>query len=192
MDDAGLLDRARRGDELAFSQLFARYQRAVHRYAVYMCGRDVADDVVQDTFLAVLRQAGRHDSPRQGAVGPYLIGIARHLALKRIAIAPAEARSPDSADVAAVEQPSVLDHLTRAETIDTVRAAVQSLPAAYREAIVLCELEEMDYAAAAIVMQCPIGTVRSRVHRARALLLAKLTAATPLAAARPAERIGKE
>jgi RNA polymerase sigma-70 factor (ECF subfamily) len=225
MDDAELLGQARKGDAVAFSQLFGRHQRAVYRYAAYMCGRDAADDVVQETFLAVLRQAqaGRDDQP-QGEVRAYLIGIARHLALKRLAsrqetafaahlisasfqqpssetddnatsatgnlaaaaaaaaaaagnAAAAAAAVTATAAAAASNQATVLDELTRAETIDAIRAAVQSLPAAYREVVVLCELEEMDYAAAAIVLQCPIGTIRSRLHRARALLLTKLTAA---------------
>jgi RNA polymerase sigma-70 factor (ECF subfamily) len=60
-----------------------------------------------------------------------------------------------------------------------VRAAVRSLPPQYREVIVLCELQEMDYAAAAGVIRCPIGTVRSRLHRARTLLSAKLAAMQP-------------
>jgi len=55
-----------------------------------------------------------------------------------------------------------------------VRDAIRTLPPAYREVIVLCELEEMDYADAAAVLGCPIGTVRSRLHRGRALLTQKL------------------
>jgi RNA polymerase sigma-70 factor (ECF subfamily) len=51
---------------------------------------------------------------------------------------------------------------------------VRSLPPAYREVVALCDLQEMDYATVAQVIQCPIGTVRSRLHRARALLLRKL------------------
>jgi RNA polymerase sigma-70 factor (ECF subfamily) len=179
VDDVELLERARQGDEAAFSQLFERYQRAVYRYAMYMCGREAGDDIVQETFMAVLRQSGRRDRP-QGAVIAYLIGIARHRVLKRIAAEHEEtfARDLDERVVALAlpDHLTVLDDLTRAEAIEKVRAAVESLPPAYREVVVLCELEEMDYAAAAEVMQCPIGTVRSRLHRARALLAAKLAA----------------
>ena len=66
--------------------------------------------------------------------------------------------------------------LSREETIQTVRAAIASLPAAYREAVVLCELQEMTYADAATIAHCPVGTVRSRLHRAKALLMTKLSA----------------
>jgi RNA polymerase sigma-70 factor (ECF subfamily) len=82
----------------------------------------------------------------------------------------------DLIDRIAAPEPTALERMTHAETLEAVRAAVQSLPAAYREAIVLCELEEVDYASAAQAMQVPIGTVRSRVHRARALLATKLSA----------------
>jgi RNA polymerase sigma-70 factor (ECF subfamily) len=179
VDDVGLLDRARRGDADAFSRVFARYQRAIYRYGVYMAGLDAGDDIVQETFLAVLRQNERGDPPRSGSVLAYLIGIARHRILKRLA-ARHEALLAEPMDdevrdeTAASETLTALDHLTRAEMIDMVRAAVQSLPAAYREAVVLCELQEMPYAQAAEVMQCPIGTVRSRLHRAKTLLAASL------------------
>src|SRR5580693_3976150 len=83
VDDVGLLERAHRGDEDAFSQLFTRHQRAIYRYAVHMCGRDAADDIVQETFLGVLRQVGRYEASR-GAVLGYLLGIARHLVVKRL------------------------------------------------------------------------------------------------------------
>ena len=56
---------------------------------------------------------------------------------------------------------------------------MQSLPPLYREVVVLCEFQEMDYAAAAGIIQCPIGTVRSRLHRARTLLSAKLATLQP-------------
>jgi len=170
MDDAGLLGRARTGDETAFSQLFARHQRQLFRYATYMGGADAADDIVQDTFLAVLRQKGRTDTLTGSVIG-YLIGIARHLVMKQRA-QPWPAIEEDI-DVPS-EEPNAFDQLVLSESVDHVRAAVRSLPPAYREAIVLCELEDIDYADAAGMMQCPVGTVRSRLHRARALLADKL------------------
>jgi RNA polymerase sigma-70 factor, ECF subfamily len=180
VDDAGLLERARRGDEEAFSRLFAGHRRMIYRYAAYMCGPDAGDDIVQETFLAVLRQSGRHDT-LAGTVAGYLLGIARHVVIKRLtsqqgSASFAEPVEEDFADAGTSDQATALDDLTRAETIDAVRAAVQSLPPAYREVVVLCEFQEMDYATAAGVVRCPIGTVRSRLHRARTLLTAKLAA----------------
>ena len=169
-----LLQRARRGDESAFAQLFGRYQAAIYRYAAYMCGRDAADDIVQETFLAVLQQRSRHDPP-EGSVVSYLIGIARHRIFKRAARE--NRREVDDADVEApgdAAQPTPFEDVRRAESIEQVRAAVESLPSVFREAIVLCELHEMEYAAAASIIGCPIGTVRSRLHRGKSLLAVKL------------------
>ena len=80
----------------------------------------------------------------------------------------------------------VLDDLTRAETIETVRRAVLSLPPKYREVVVLCELQDVSYVETAEILGCAIGTVRSRLHRARALLLAKLRPAEDAADANSA------
>ena len=170
MDDTALLGRARRGDETAFSQLFARHQRQLFRYATYMGGGDNADDIVQDTFLAVLRQKERTDTLTGSVIG-YLIGIARHVVMKQRA--PLWADTEETIDLP-TDEPNAFDRLVLSESVDHVRAAVKSLPPAYREVVVLCELEDIDYADAAAMMQCPVGTVRSRLHRARALLAAKL------------------
>jgi RNA polymerase sigma-70 factor (ECF subfamily) len=175
VDDAGLLEAARRGHADAFSELFARYQGPIFRYAVHMCGREAGDDVVQETFLAVLRDPVRFD-PLRGTVGGYLFGIARHHVFKRLRSRGGNTvESLDEVLTAqAVVQPDALDHLTRAETVAAVRDAIASLPPAYREVVVLCELHEMSYVEAADVMQCPIGTVRSRLHRAKSMLMTRL------------------
>jgi RNA polymerase sigma-70 factor (ECF subfamily) len=143
-----------------------------------MCGRDAADDVVQETFLAVLRGSGNYD-PTKGSLGSYLFGIARHFVLKRLGgreIASFDLDEHDEQTAWADERPSVLDCLSREETIKAVRAAIASLPAPYREVVVLCDLQETSYSDAASIVQCPVGTVRSRLHRARALLTIKLAA----------------
>ena len=179
MDDVRLLERIRGGDENAFAELFARHRVVVHRYAVHMAGRDSADDIVQEVFLALLRQLDRFDAS-QGELRSYLLGIARRQALKRFVRQGAD-RWPGNGHEDASEpiaQPAYpadpLEELTRAEAVARVRTAIAALPPVYREAVVLCELNELDYAAAAEIMECPIGTVRSRLHRARALLVARL------------------
>jgi RNA polymerase sigma-70 factor, ECF subfamily len=178
VEDVALLEAARRGDASAFSGLFARYQGPIFRYAAHMCGRDAADDIVQETFLTVLRGTGQYD-PSRGAVGGYLFGIARHFVIKRMTSRQMVSFDDewDEAAISAERDPStVLDALTREETIAAVRLAIRSLPPAYREAIVLCELQDMSYEEAAGIVECPVGTIRSRLHRAKALLLAKLSA----------------
>jgi RNA polymerase sigma-70 factor, ECF subfamily len=78
-----------------------------------------------------------------------------------------------------------LADLTRSEMIESVRQAVMALPAHYREVVVLCDLHEMSYAEAAQVLSCAVGTIRSRLHRARYLLIEKLRATKEQGAAAP-------
>ena len=67
-----------------------------------------------------------------------------------------------------------LDDLTRKEMLESLRQAILALPAHYREVVVFCELHEMSYAEVAETLDCAIGTVRSRLNRARTLLAEKL------------------
>ena len=175
VDEAALLTRASLGDEAAFCELFTRYQRPIYHYAERMCGCAAGDDVVQETFLAVLRPSGRFD-PTKGTVPAYLFGIARHHVIKRLARQGATLSEPPElvASEAIAPQDAPFEAIARERMIGVVRQAVQSLPPVYREVVALCDLQEMDYATVAHVIHCPIGTVRSRLHRARALLLRKL------------------
>jgi RNA polymerase sigma-70 factor (ECF subfamily) len=175
--DSELLERARQGDGQAFTVLFRSHQAAVYRYAAYMCGRDAADDIVQDTFLVVLRQRRRLDRI-QGDVRSYLLGIARHCALKRLGRRETE-NLDDVAEMSVmVEWPRSLEKLEQQELTQQVRSAVESLPPHYREVVILCELEELDYADAAAVIGVPIGTIRSRLNRGRGLLVQMLITPT--------------
>jgi RNA polymerase sigma-70 factor (ECF subfamily) len=173
VDEATLLQRARQGDEDAFAELYARHHRPVYRYAARMCGPDRADDVLQETFVVVLERGERFD-PARGTFGAYLFGIARHMVLKQLGPQYQVPAMADSGTTPPLHQPDALDALTERERIAAVRAAIASLPPVYREAVVLCDLEELEYQEAAQVVGCPVGTIRSRVHRGRALLLSKL------------------
>jgi RNA polymerase sigma-70 factor (ECF subfamily) len=169
------------GDEDAFVTLYRRRQGGVYRFALQMCGSEsIAEDVTQEVFMVLMREAGRYDTSR-GSVAAYLYGIARnhvlrHLHRDRNSVQMTDETDEDRASLAAqlVAQDDPLGDLTRSETIESVRQAVLGLPAHYREVVVLCELHEMSYAEAAEVLDCAVGTIRSRLHRARALLLAKL------------------
>jgi RNA polymerase sigma-70 factor (ECF subfamily) len=185
VDDATLIARARRGDEGAFSALFTRYQRSIYHYAARMCGRDAGDDVVQETFLAVLRAPGGFD-PAKGTLAGYLFGIARHHVMKRLTRQGVELLEPPDAEsiVATAIDETPFAAVARNELVDAVRQAVEALPVVYREVVVLCDLQELDYVTAAGIIQCPVGTVRSRLHRARALLTARLAGSRPLVAAK--------
>lgn len=179
-DDA-LLRQMLAGDEDAFVTLYRRRQGGVYRFALQMCGSEsIAEDVTQEVFMVLMREAGRYDTSR-GSVAAYLYGIARnhvlrHLHRDRNSVQMTDESEEDGASLVAqlVAQDDPLGDLTRSETIESVRQAVLGLPAHYREVVVLCELQEMSYAEAALVLDCAVGTIRSRLHRARALLLNKL------------------
>jgi RNA polymerase sigma-70 factor (ECF subfamily) len=182
--DVALVNAVRRGDKDAFATLYAAHHPPLYRYALQMCGAGAADDVVQETFMVLLR--GERFDPARGTLPAYLFGIARHHILKRLSLTRMEVTAAEEdllfksegADASLLQAgsspPSPFDSMSRAEAVQAVRAAIGTLPPLYREVVTLCELEELDYATAAAVIGCPMGTVRSRLHRARALLSAKL------------------
>jgi RNA polymerase sigma-70 factor (ECF subfamily) len=177
-DDDDLLRSLQAGDEAAFLEFYNRYQGSVYRFALQMSGKtEIAEEVTQDVFMAVMK-AARYDSNR-GSVLAFIYGIARNLVLRCL-----ERERPYCAGLDDLgsdysrqsDQHDLLGELTRKERIENLRKAVLALPSAYREVVVLCDLQELDYAEAAVVLSCAIGTVRSRLHRARALLIEKMRA----------------
>lgn len=160
------------GSEDAFGALYERWSASVYRFALHMSGdQHIAEEVTQDTFMTLVRRPSAFDAGR-GSLLSWLLGIARNMTRRALGVAPDEDALDDSQEPASPAD--ILNDLTRRETIEAVRQAVVSLPAAYREVVVLCDLHEMDYQDAARALECPVGTVRSRLHRARTLLMAKL------------------
>jgi RNA polymerase sigma-70 factor (ECF subfamily) len=178
--DDVLLRRAAKGDEDAFTLLYRRHQAAMYRFALRMTGSAwAAEEIVQDVFMTLMRAPKKYDSSR-GTLGGYLYGIARNRVMKHLERLPREVsleqKNEDGSGAGIVLQDPATP-ATWAETRERmkhVRAAVLDLPTEFREAVVLCELEELSYEEAAQAAGCPIGTIRSRLHRGRALLLAKL------------------
>ncbi len=176
--------RLRSGDEEAFLALYRRRQGGIYRFALRMSGSpSVAEDVTQETFMILLRGDGRYDASR-GSFSAYLFGVARNQLLRRMekerGLFPIEPGGEEDGPrmeerLVATEDP--LRELTRRETIESVRQAVLALPPHYREAVVLCDLHEMSYQEAAAVLDCAVGTVRSRLHRGRGLLVERLRGA---------------
>lgn len=179
LNDFELLRSMLAGDEEALSVLYRRRQGSIFRFALQMSGsKAIAEDVTQEVFLFLMRDGHLFD-PAKGTVSAFLLGVARNHVLRRLRVEHQLAPlGDDFDDDAATSHPSTeicpLDDLTRAETIESVRRAVLSLPSKYREVVVLCELQDISYGETAEILGCAIGTVRSRLHRARALLLAKL------------------
>jgi RNA polymerase sigma-70 factor (ECF subfamily) len=176
--DEDLLIRIHSGDEQAFVSLYRRRQGAIFRFALHMTGTEAqAEDITQEVFLALLREGCGYD-PARGTLSGYLFGIARKLVLRQMERGRLDVALDAGLEESALPELAVDDdplvELARREGLDALRRAVLALPRRYREVVVLCDLEEVDYADAAEVLGCPIGTVRSRLHRARALLLDKL------------------
>lgn len=174
--DTELVRRLLGGDKEAFAELYRRRHGNIYRFALHMTGRpEIADDVAQETFMALINNSAAYDETR-GAVNSFLLGIARNQVLRRL--------RQERANVAVDEHHEEIDrgalirgHLSsfaRREKIDAVRKAILSLPEHYREVVILCELQEVSYAETAHILNCAVGTVRSRLHRARAILVEKL------------------
>lgn len=177
--EPALLNRAVRGDEQAFLLLYQKHQSPLYRYALRMTGSPwAAEEVVQEVFLLLIREPQKFQ-PERGELGAFLFGVTRNRVMKHLEGLPREASlDAINANGSAWREPE--DPLTpmmiaeKKERMEQVRDAVLGLPAEFREAVVLCELEELSYKQAAQFCGCPIGTIRSRLHRGRALLLAKL------------------
>lgn len=165
------------GNIQAFSKLFRRCHNDVYRVAFAMTGRPAtAEDVTQDVFLAVMRDARRYE-PGRSSVVAWLCGIARNHARRRLQsdgrIVPLVGDDDRSA-VDPVVQPDPVGEIVAAQRVEALRRAILKLPLRYREVVVLCDLQELSYADAAAALDCAVGTVRSRLHRARALLTARM------------------
>jgi len=170
--DGDLIRLMAAGSEDAFVRVYERWSPAVFRFALHMTGdRHMAEEVAQETFVTLIRRPLMFDETRGTLIG-WLLGIARNKTRRALGASTAEDELDESTDVAG--HSDVLADLSRRETIEAVRQAVGSLPAAYREVVVLCDLQEMDYRDAATALDCPVGTVRSRLHRARTILISKL------------------
>jgi RNA polymerase sigma-70 factor (ECF subfamily) len=180
--DFDLLQRLRAGDESAFTTLYRRWQGRLFRYALRMCGSPaLAEDVTQEVFMALMN-GGQGFDPDLGPLAPYLYGIARNQVRRGLGRERGLSGAADEPMAPEADDPQAL--LASFEDVRDVRQAVLSLPEHYREAIVLCDLEQLSYEDAAEALGCPVGTVRSRLHRGREILGERLRARrTPLAGA---------
>src|SRR6202158_3044638 len=169
--DDVLLRRAAKGDEDAFTLLYRRNQAAMYRFALRMTGSAwAAEEIVQDVFITLMRAPKKYDSSR-GTLGGYLYGIARNRIMKHQERLPRELPLKPEVEEGNAPLAGLSDEKTPAQweelkqRREMVRDAVMQLPVEFREAIVLCELEELSYEEAAATLECPIGTIRSRLHR---------------------------
>jgi RNA polymerase sigma-70 factor, ECF subfamily len=179
--DAQLVGRALGGERDAFEALYHRYQAIVFRFARVMTGsRAMAEDVTQEVFVALMRDLARYE-PQRAGLSTYLYGVARNVTRARLrreqrfvnlVEMPAEGSARTGSD-----DPSAA--LARSEDLRRLRKAIVSLPSRYREVVILCDLHGLSYAEAAGVLDAPVGTVRSRLHRGRNLLVERLQCLEP-------------
>lgn len=171
-----LLRRAVQGDKDAFAQLYDELSGPLYRFVFHMLGeRAQAEDIVHEAFLTLLNAARDFDESR-GNVLNFAMGITRKLVLRHLRwkMRWFTSQPQDLESFVSNGEVTAQEKLEHAETLAAVRKAVTSLPLKYREVITLCELCEMTYEAAARQIGCSVGTVRSRLHRAHALLAEKL------------------
>ena len=178
-DDQELLRQLSRGNRAAFQVCYERYQKPIFRFAWHMSGSQTrAEEVTQEVFLRLIHKPRKFD-PAKGTLAGYLFGIARNVMRRQMAASfldvPLEDEQLDD-DPALRIEPDMLLELDRQERLELLQKSVLALPAAYREALVLCDLEELSYPEAAAILECPEGTVASRLHRARAMLKSRLRA----------------
>jgi RNA polymerase sigma-70 factor, ECF subfamily len=176
--DRELYRQLAKGREEAFSALYERYQGPIFRFAWHMSGNSAtAEDVTQEVFMLLIRNPKNYD-PAKGSLAGYLYGIARNLTRRRLDRSRldeplAEDWTEDNKTDLASDT-DLLGDLTRSELLQCLQKAILGLPEQYREVVVLCDLSEMSYPDAAAVLECPPGTVASRLHRARVMLKARL------------------
>jgi RNA polymerase sigma-70 factor, ECF subfamily len=174
-DDVGLLTRLRAGDARAFEELVTIHQHRVFGVALRMLGsRAEAEEIAQETFLRAHRALA--DFRGEARLGTWLYGIASRLCLNRLASGPR--RHERSDEVALLQQPAegadAVATLEQRELQAALHEAVGALPEERRIVVVLRDLEGLAYEEIAEVLGLPLNTVRSRLHRARLDLKAKL------------------
>jgi len=174
--DRELVERARTGERAAFDQLVARYQRRLLRLVLRLL-RDQAEaeDVVQEAFLRAYRALPRFRGDAAFYTWLYRIALngARNAILRRRqrgAPAPLPSQLPAPVPDAGTPESMLLSK----QVMLAIDAAMEAPPLELRSAIVLREIEGLSYEEIAQVMECPLGTVRSRIFRAREAIARRL------------------
>ncbi len=176
--DADLLPRCRVGDEVAWRELVTRHTRRVFGLAYRFTGRvDEAEDLTQEVFVKVYQTLGRYRES-DGPFGGWLMAVARNHAIDHYRRRKQE-RLRRTDDPAALEaMPAREEHpiarLEREERARLVHSGLPSLPPDLRLPLILCDLQGLPYEAIASELEIPLGTVKSRINRARLELAKRL------------------
>ena len=181
--DNSLVKRVQKGDKVAFELLFTKYQRRVSRLVSRFIRSDAeAEDVVQESFIKAYRALANFRGDSAFYTWLYRIAVntaKNHLvaASKRpISMTQFEKNDDDDyeQDMFMSDSSTPESELITKQIAETVNDTMNSLPSDLREAIMLREIEGMSYEDIAEAMECPIGTVRSRIFRAREAISEKI------------------
>lgn len=188
--DASVVQRSLE-DPDAFAALFDRYAQDIHRYAARRLGTEAADDLMAETFVIAFQQRRRYDLSRPQA-RPWLYGIVTNLvgghrraeARRLRALSRAASTDPgDGSGDASGDGEPLADRVAARVSAEGVRGelagALAALPARYRDVVLVIAWGDLDYAEAAEALGVPVGTVRSRLHRARKKLREALGGSDP-------------
>jgi RNA polymerase sigma-70 factor (ECF subfamily) len=174
-NEVELLRQLAKGNEEAFRALYDCHQGSIFRFVLHMSGnRSTAEEVTQEVFMQLISNTKGYD-PAKGPLAAYLFGMARNLTRRTLRQLPREEELSEDDALEPASEMDLLEELSQLDLLEQLKKAVLALPGPYREVVVLCDLEEMSYPAAAEVLQCSSGTVASRLHRARAMLKTKLS-----------------
>ncbi len=167
-----------------FERLIGEYSERGFRFAFRLCGNaDEAKDLLQEAFLRVFRKWNRYDAAQP--FSNYFLTILRHiycdhLKRKRVATVSLDAPIQDGegpsnfGEIVADREETILDRLMRQETAQTVGECLKEISSEHRAILTLCDIEGVSYEGIAAVLDCPVGTVKSRLCRARTALKEKL------------------
>ncbi|MCE5325612.1 MAG: sigma-70 family RNA polymerase sigma factor [Planctomycetaceae bacterium] len=189
-EDADLVARSRKGDMQAFGSLVSKYQHRVFNVIFRMVGRRAdAEELAQDVFLKALERLSQFRG--QSKFYTWLFRIAANLAIShrrrdgRVKFQSLTRCDSDGDDAGQAEELTAAiagrrvldphDGASGGEINRIVAAAVEELEDEYRVVVVLRDVEDLDYAQIAEVLELPVGTIKSRLHRARCLLRNRLT-----------------
>ena len=186
LDDDLLVTRVRGGDMQAFGVLVRRYQDRVFNLVYRMCSRRAeAEELAQDAFVKALERIDQFKG--NSRFYTWLFRIAANLTIshqrryKRVRFHSIDGASEDdppaeslTAELAQRRAPDPVTAAESAETRDKVAEALAALDEPFRIVLVLRDMQDMDYAEMALVLDVPVGTVKSRLFRARSLLRERL------------------
>ena len=198
--DLDLLRQLRAGDQHALSVLYARHQAPLYRFAVLRSGAaHIAADVVQDIFVALIEDKFAFD-PARGSLLGFLFGVARNFILKReeaarrfLPIHQNNDENEHELDIDFVDtNPLPLEKILADDRAEVVRRALIKISPHYRDVLILYEIQDLSYVEIAHICNIDIGTVRSRLSRARAKLLLLLSKSEAINSDQPSRHLSCE